>query len=143
MATYRSVRDAIKARIGAELLPWPSSSEGAVMEIEFLYVDDCPAYQQAPAELRAALAEAGVTDDIRLLHVTSDAQAQAVGFLGSPTIRVDGADIDPTAGDRQDFGLSCRTYLAADGRRTPVPPRDHIEAAILRSSRSRSSHRSS
>jgi hypothetical protein len=36
-------------------------------------------------------------------------------FLGSPTLRVDGVDVEPGAGDRTDFGLKCRVYRTAEG----------------------------
>lgn len=41
--------------------------------------------------------------------------ASRLGFLGSPTIRVGGRDVEPGAGDRRDFALSCRVYRTAAG----------------------------
>ena len=60
--------------------------------------------------------------------------AQRIGFPGSPTIRVDGQDIEPGARLEQAFGMSCRTYL--DGsRRAGVPPAEWIRAAIQEAKR--------
>jgi hypothetical protein len=36
-------------------------------------------------------------------------------FLGSPTIRVDGRDVEPGAEERQEFVLSCRVYRTERG----------------------------
>ena len=47
----------------------------------------------------------------------SDAAAQSERFLGSPTLRVDGVDIEPGAGDRSDYGLKCRLYETEQGLR--------------------------
>jgi hypothetical protein len=55
--------------------------------------------------------------------------AIAERFLGSPTIRVDGVDVEPAAGERRDFGLCCRLYRAADGMQ-PMPPEAWVLAAL-------------
>ena len=50
-------------------------------------------------------------------------------FPGSPTIRVDGRDVDPAgAGARP--ALTCRIYHLPDGRVSPVPSREQLEAAL-------------
>ena len=56
-----------------------------------------------------------------------DAEQQR--FLGSPTLRIDGVDVDPTAGGRTDFGLKCRLYRT-EGRQEKLPAEEWILAAI-------------
>ena len=85
-------------------------------------------------QLRALLDAAGVDEPIHLRRVDTDADAQAHHFLGSPTVRVDGADVDPGAADRTDFGLQCRLYRATAGLRG-TPPDDLITAALHRRGR--------
>jgi arsenate reductase len=63
---------------------------------------------------------------VEQLEVTTPQQARAQGFAGSPTLRVDGRDIDPGGGAKG--VLSCRVYPGGAG----VPPRWQLEAAILR-----------
>jgi hypothetical protein len=89
--------------------------------IELLYWDGCPSHPQALAELRAALAGLGHADaQVVLRRVQSEAEAAALGFCGSPTIRVDGVDpVPPPAGEPT--GLTCRVYRLADGRYSPTP----------------------
>ena len=100
------------------------------MQIDFYYWADCPSHEEALARLRDALAEQGLEGSVRLVEVASEEQATALGFLGSPTIRIDGVDIDPAAPGRADYGLTCRAYTRPDGRISPLPPREMIVAAL-------------
>lgn len=85
------------------------------MRIELLYFDGCPSHAAFLPRLRELLAQARVDAPIAERRVQSDADARRERFLGSPTLRVDGVDVDPDAGERTDFGLKCRLYRSADG----------------------------
>ena len=100
------------------------------MQIDFYYWEDCPSHDEALARLRDVLAEQGVDAAIRLVRVASEEEAADLGFLGSPSIRIDGVDIDPTAPGRAEYGLTCRAYTRPDGRISPLPPREMIVAAL-------------
>lgn len=101
------------------------------MKIEFYYYDDCPSHDTALARLKDVLAEQGVTDPVDVIRVETDQQAEAVQFVGSPTIRIDGEDIDPPD-DAMPYGLACRAYRRPDGRVTPLPTAELIRDAVLR-----------
>jgi hypothetical protein len=79
--------------------------------------------------LRETLLECGFHDEVSEIEVTDSAQAQALAFVGSPSIRIGGMDIEPTVSNERHYGLSCRTYLTG-GKLTGVPPPDMIRAAI-------------
>jgi len=65
---------------------------------------------------------------VTVREVDSDEQARAESFVGSPTIRVDGRDIQPPPAG-EPTGLSCRIYRRRDGRISPTPdPLDVREA---------------
>jgi hypothetical protein len=49
-----------------------------------------------------------VDDSVRLRLIDSHEQAVAERFLGHPTVRIDGMDVDPTAGDRTEYAFACR-----------------------------------
>lgn len=100
------------------------------MQIDFYYWADCPSHAEALARLREVMAEQGLRDEVHIIEVHSDEEAQALRFPGSPTIRVDGTDIDPAGAAQQDFSLTCRVYRRADGRVTPLPPRELIATAL-------------
>jgi copper chaperone CopZ len=99
------------------------------MKVEILYFDGCPHYRPAVEQVREALRLEGLTAELVEINVPDAARAQELKFLGSPTIRVNGDDIEPAARSSTNFGLMCRTYGDA-GRHTGVPPLDLIRAAL-------------
>lgn len=98
------------------------------MRIEFLYWDECPSHDQALARLREVLAEEGIREKVHLVRVDTDEQARALAFPGSPTIRIDGADIVPPS--ELPLGLACRVYFTDDGRVIPLPTNAIIRRAL-------------
>ena len=100
------------------------------MQIELLYWDGCPSYPEAKTMLEEVLARRGIDAPIEMRHVRTDDEAEALSFPGSPTIRVDGRDVDPAgAGARP--ALNCRIYYLPDGKVSPVPTREQLEAALI------------
>jgi len=104
------------------------------MEIELLYFDGCPSYEAFEPRLRELLADAGLDVQIRQRRVDSDAAANSERFLGSPTLRVDGVDVDPGAGSRSDYGLKCRLYPTEQGLRG-APPDEWVLHALRHAGR--------
>ncbi len=99
------------------------------MKIEFLYWEECPSHPEALALLQEVLGERGIDDPVELREVLTHDEAVELGFPGSPTIRIDGRDIDPV-GAEWPPGLSCRVYRLPDGRASPVPSRQQLEEAF-------------
>ena len=99
------------------------------MKIELLYWTGCPSYPEAQELLASVLRERAVAADVELREVTTDQEARELRFPGSPTIRVDGADVDPAGADGRP-ALTCRIYHLEDGRVSPVPSREQLEAAL-------------
>ena len=99
------------------------------MRVELLYWDGCPSYAEALGLLHEVLVDLGLPPAVELHEVTSQEEAERLAFPGSPTIRVDGRDVDP-AGAAGRAMLACRIYRLADGRVSPVPTRDTLEAAL-------------
>jgi hypothetical protein len=56
-----------------------------------------------------------IEPEIRLVEVADPDAAVELRFLGSPTVRVDGVDVEPGAEERQDFALACRIYRSEGG----------------------------
>jgi hypothetical protein len=100
------------------------------MKIEVLCVPDCPNYLPAVALVQDVLREHGLSEAIDRIEVSSSSQAAAVSFLGSPTVRVNGKDVEPSVLERDSFGVSCRTYFV-DGRLQGLPRREWIRDAIV------------
>jgi hypothetical protein len=91
------------------------------VRIELLYFDGCPNHDELVPHLRELLAQAGIDTRIDLRCVESLEDAERERFLGSPTVRVDGRDVDPGAEARGDYGMKCRLYTTAEGLRGTPP----------------------
>lgn len=100
------------------------------MKIQLLYFDDCPNYESTRELVEEAVDDLDIDAELELIRIDSPDSAVANRFLGSPTVKVDGVDIDPAARRRDDFGFSCRTYGASG-----IPPRDMIVNALTRLTR--------
>ncbi|MGC0420901.1 DsbA family protein [Embleya sp. AB8] len=84
------------------------------MEIEILVVPDCPHERPTAERLRAALDELGLGATAFATRVVADpAEAERIGFSGSPTVLIDGRD--PFAEPGRVPGLACRVYRTPDG----------------------------
>lgn len=103
------------------------------MRVELLSFAGCPGHEALLPRLRELIAEAGQPPDVlELRTIETPEEAERVGFLGSPSVRVDGVDVEPGAATRTDFGLKCRIYRH-DGEQSRVPPREWIRSALARS----------
>lgn len=107
------------------------------MTVEILYFAGCPSFERLLPRVRELVAERGGDPEaITLSAVETPEAAETLSFLGSPSVRVDGRDIDPTAVQRDDFGLKCRLYRSEEGQ-APTPPDVWIRAALATADASR------
>jgi hypothetical protein len=98
--------------------------------IELLWWEGCPSWPEALEELTQAVAEAGLDPrKIVVREIDDGAHAEAEGFVGSPTIRVDGRDVAPP-GEHEVIGLTCRIYHRRDGRISPIPDPADLRDAL-------------
>ena len=100
-----------------------------MLKIQVLYFAGCPNSAPSLSLVREAVLDSGVEAEIAEVEVLSAEEAQELGFLGSPTVRVDGLDVEPGARAATHFGFGCRTYVDA-GRRTGTPPAAMLRSAI-------------
>jgi hypothetical protein len=84
------------------------------MLVEVLTFDGCAHGEPALELAQAAVAESGIKAEVRLVSV-AESLTEQFRFLGSPSIRVDGQDVEPGADIRTDFSHSCRLYQSAEG----------------------------
>jgi hypothetical protein len=99
--------------------------------VELLWWEGCPSTAETLAMLREEMRRVGL--DLAALEVRemrTEAAAEREEFVGSPTIRVDGLDVQPPRGEP--VGLTCRVYRLRDGRISPVPDRGEVREALER-----------
>jgi hypothetical protein len=84
------------------------------MKIEVLYFDSCPSHERLPPWLRDLASKHAA--ELEQRHIETLEQAEEARFLGSPSVRINGVDVEPGAGQRTDFGMKCRLYRSAEGQ---------------------------
>jgi hypothetical protein len=97
------------------------------MRVEVLFVPGCPNHAPAVARVKKVLASESLTPELEEIPVNSVEDAKALMFSGSPTIRINGKDIEPL-GTSTPASLSCRLYA----NRTGVPSEEDLRLAVVR-----------
>ncbi len=98
--------------------------------VRFLWWSGCPSWERALAMLRSEMAAQGLDPErLEVVEIRDPAEAERLGFPGSPTILVDGADLQPPDPE-QAIGLTCRVYRRRDGRVSPLPDPDDLREAL-------------
>jgi hypothetical protein len=106
------------------------------VRVSFLYYEECPSHDLALERLREVMAEEGIPGEVEVIKVETEEQARQLRFVGSPTIRVGGQDIDPP--HDSPYALTCRAYHLEDDRISPLPSKDMIQRALRSPAKNRS-----
>jgi hypothetical protein len=94
------------------------------MRIEVLFLEGCPNYLPAVDRLRTVLREEGLPAEVAAIEVKDESAARALKFFGSPTIRVNGLDIEVDSRDIKETGFACRRYSGG------LPSKEMIRTAL-------------
>lgn len=99
------------------------------MRVELLWWRECPSWERAIELVREQMELAGLDPETLVVREIVDHEAaEREGFPGSPTIRVDGRDIEQPG--EHPGGLTCRVYRLADGRVSALPEPAAVAAAL-------------
>jgi hypothetical protein len=98
------------------------------VRVEVLYVADCPSHAQAVSMLAAILAEEGIAPEIHQVLVRDETMARELTFRGSPTIRIDGRDVEGEPAAAATFAVCCRLYSGSP--QIGVPPIAMVQRAV-------------
>jgi hypothetical protein len=102
----------------------------AIPEVELFWWRGCPSWEQAIELVREEMSQAGLDPGaLRVREVRTEAEAEIAGFPGSPTVRIDGRDIQEPVDEPG--GLTCRVYRLRDGRVSPLPDRADVREALI------------
>jgi len=101
------------------------------LKIELLYFEGCPGFKPTLSLLQQVLDEEEIPAKVHTIPVESEESDKKHRFLGSPSIRMDGEDIEPEARTATGFGMKCRIY---DNEGVPggVPAKSKIREAIYK-----------
>jgi glutaredoxin len=120
-----------------------------IMKVQLLYILDCPWCVKTKELVKESLEELGVKADIEEILVDSEEKARNYEFVGSPTVRINGKDVqeevskgrclpceelaeyeeETTEFVKQECICGCRIYFYK-GKQYPYPPKEMIKEAI-------------
>lgn len=101
------------------------------MRVEILWSAGCPHYAAARALVDEITREFALSPTVEEIAVRDEAAGRRVCFPGSPTIRVDGLDVEPGWEPCADCTPRCRVYATEAGLRG-LPERDWVAQSIAR-----------
>jgi hypothetical protein len=103
------------------------------MRIEVLYFLGCPNHEPTMGTIEEVLSAENVTAEVHSIQICDVDEAREAKFIGSPSVRIDGLDIEPSSRTNERYGMMCRMYRQAGGL-GGVPPRSLIEKAVRETS---------
>ena len=98
--------------------------------VEVFFFDGCPNHRPAVELAQDVVARVAPHARVEEVEVRDIEEAERLRFHGSPTLHVNGVDIEPEARSRTDYSMSCRIYGTSG-----LPPREMIEVALADSNR--------
>ena len=98
--------------------------------VEVLAFEGCPHAEPALALAERAVAASGVEATVRRVDIADASAAVEHRFLGSPTIRVNGVDVEPGANERHEYVLACRIYRTSTGGSEGEPDEHWLRSAL-------------
>jgi len=99
------------------------------VKVELLYFDGCPTYKKALKDIEELVKQIGTDAEITMVKVKSEEDAKRLRFLGSPTVRVNGVDVEPSARGSKDYGFRCRIYRV-NGKILGSPSKEMLKQAL-------------
>jgi hypothetical protein len=97
--------------------------------VEVLVTPGCPNGDAAITLARRVCQQRGGRAEVQVVEVPDQPAAEQARFLGSPTIRVDGRDIEPGAARSAEFVHGCRLYRGAHSLQG-LPEEDWLSQAL-------------
>ena len=100
-----------------------------VAKIGILFIEGCPGVLTTAEYIKEVIVEEDIDAEISLILIETAEDARQLHFTGSPTVRINGADIETNIADIKDYGLRSRLYNI-DGKESGYPSKDMIKDAI-------------
>ena len=133
---YLSINDDLIGKFGEgfkdnndEIAVTITQTPRKVVNIGILFIEGCPGLLSITDSLTDIIAEEAVDADITLILVETPEDAKRLQFTGSPTVRINGRDIDSNMKTIKDYGLRSRHYYI-NGKRSDYPTKSMIRDAI-------------
>ena len=96
------------------------------LKVQLLHTESCHSYQEALVGIKEALKELGLSAELEVILMDSPEKARDYKFLGSPTIKINGLDMEPELEAAENFSINaCRTYIY-EGSLYHYPPKEML-----------------
>ena len=82
------------------------SDTATAVQIRVLYSEGCASTPPTVALVKNVAQDLNIPVSIEMVSIGTQEQAQELRFLGSPTVQIEGFDIEPSARDSLAFGLT-------------------------------------
>jgi hypothetical protein len=99
------------------------------VSVEILYFEGCPNHKAARALVERVARDEGIGVALSMVNLPDAEAAKQMRFLGSPSVRVEGIDVEPGAEKRTEFVDGCRVYRTEDGF-AGQPSEDWLRSAL-------------
>ena len=103
-----------------------NEKQGVAMKVQLFYFDDCPSYIETSVNLKKAMLELGIDTKLEMVEVTGSDDVVEKKFMGSPTIRINGVDLEKK---ESDYVFGCRVYFI-NGVLVGTPTKDFIRNKV-------------
>lgn len=100
------------------------------MKVEILTFSGCPTANITADLVLRLCGELGIKDPISFVAIEDEESAREVHFLGSPSVRINGIDVEEARQADQNYGLACRLYSGKQGI-SGFPPDEQVRAALM------------
>ncbi len=102
-----------------------------MLTIDVLYFDNCPHYKEAEKALREVLDEEHVDAEVQMMSVSESGQAAPWHFIGSPTIIINGEDLEANVNRETPYQGHCRMYMYKN-ELYEYPPKEMVRKGLKR-----------
>ena len=133
---YLTINDDLLSTFGkgfkdnnGEILVTITQTPRRVAKIGIFFIEGCPGVLPTAKHIKEVIAEESIDAEISLILIETPEDARQLHFTGSPTVRINGIDIETNIKDIKDYALRSRLYTI-DGKNSDYPSKDMIRAAI-------------
>lgn len=95
------------------------------LNIQILFFEGCPNVEAAKSLVLDALEQTKISAEVSLVEVLDHDDAVSKKFLGSPSFRINGADIEQEVAHQTEYSMRCRLY-SSDGSLSGLPLRSKL-----------------
>jgi hypothetical protein len=135
---YLTINDDLIGKYGegfkdntGEILVTITQTKRKMVEVSILFIKGCPGCIYTAKYVKDILADGAIDAEINLIQIDNDEDARQLHFIGSPTVRVNGMDVETGFSHAKDYGVRSRIYNV-EGNQSGYPSKSMIRSAIKR-----------